>query len=93
MITSLVFGPNASAEAKRWLSGRRGMLTLLGIAGIVALGLGWPFGGNRVIKEINLGILTSQAVEIGVLEDVIAAYDGDAIQEYNLASTWRLAKE
>ena len=37
-----------------------------------------PLGGNRVIKEINLGILASQAVEIGLLEDVIAAYDGDA---------------
>ncbi len=41
-----------------------------------------PAGGNRVIKEINLGILASQAVEIGLLEDVVAAYDGnaDAIQ-------------
>lgn len=37
-----------------------------------------PVGGNRVIKEINLGILASQAVEIRLLEDVIAAYDGDA---------------
>lgn len=37
-----------------------------------------PVGGNRVIKEINRGILASQAVEIGLLEDVSAAYDGDA---------------
>lgn len=37
-----------------------------------------PEGDNRVIKEINLGILASQAVEIGLLEDVIAAYDGNA---------------
>jgi uncharacterized protein (DUF305 family) len=37
-----------------------------------------PAGGNRVIKEINLGILADQAVEIGLLEDVIAAYDGNA---------------
>lgn len=37
-----------------------------------------PMGGNRVIKEINRGILASQALEIGFLEDVIAAYDGDA---------------
>jgi uncharacterized protein (DUF305 family) len=36
-----------------------------------------PVGGNRVIKEINRGILASQAVEIDLLEDVIAAYDGD----------------
>lgn len=37
-----------------------------------------PLGENRVIREINLGILADQAVEIGLLEDVIAAYDGDA---------------
>lgn len=37
-----------------------------------------PAGGNRVIKEINLGILADQTVEIGLLEEVIAAYDGDA---------------
>jgi len=37
-----------------------------------------PDGDHRVIKEINLGILASQAVENGLLEDVIAAYDGDA---------------
>ena len=37
-----------------------------------------PNGGNRVIKEINRGILASQTVEIGLLRDVSAAYDGDA---------------
>ncbi len=37
-----------------------------------------PAGGNRIIKEINLGILASQTVEIGLLEDVVAAYDGNA---------------
>jgi uncharacterized protein (DUF305 family) len=37
-----------------------------------------PMGENRVIKEINLGILASQAVEIGLLQDVVEAYDGDA---------------
>lgn len=36
-----------------------------------------PNGGNRVIREINLGILADQAVEIGILDDVISAYDGD----------------
>lgn len=36
-----------------------------------------PNGGNRVIREINRGILTDQAVEIGILDDVISAYDGD----------------
>jgi hypothetical protein len=41
MITSLDIRPNASAEARHWLSGQHGMLTLLGIAGIVALGSGW----------------------------------------------------
>ena len=37
-----------------------------------------PAGRNRVIKEVNLGILADQAVEIEFLEDVITAYDGDA---------------
>jgi uncharacterized protein (DUF305 family) len=40
-----------------------------------------PKGGNRVIREINLGILADQAVEIAILEDVISEYarDPDAV--------------
>ncbi len=37
-----------------------------------------PKGGNRVIKEINLGILADQTVEIAILDDVISEFDGDA---------------
>lgn len=36
-----------------------------------------PAGENRVIREINRGILREQAVEIGILSDVIARYPGD----------------
>lgn len=36
-----------------------------------------PKGGNRVIHEINRGILADQAVEIAILDDVISAYAGD----------------
>lgn len=52
MNTSLVLRPNASAEAKRWLSGRRGMLTLMGVAGIVALGSGWYWLGFAAIAPV-----------------------------------------
>ena len=34
-------------------------------------------GGSRVIREINRGILREQAVEIGILSDLIAQYPGD----------------
>jgi uncharacterized protein (DUF305 family) len=34
-------------------------------------------GGNRVIREINRGILRDQALEIGILSDLIAQYAGD----------------
>lgn len=34
-------------------------------------------GGNFVIEEINFDILRDQAVEIGILESLIAKYDGD----------------
>jgi uncharacterized protein (DUF305 family) len=36
-----------------------------------------PAGGNRVIREINRGILRDQAFEIGILSDLIAQYPGD----------------
>jgi uncharacterized protein (DUF305 family) len=36
-----------------------------------------PAGCNRVIREINRGILREQAVEIGILSDLIAQYPGD----------------
>jgi uncharacterized protein (DUF305 family) len=36
-----------------------------------------PAGGNRVIREINRGILREQAVEIGILSDLIGQYPGD----------------
>jgi len=36
-----------------------------------------PVGENRVIREINLGILRDQAIEIGILSDLIAQYPGD----------------
>ncbi len=36
-----------------------------------------PAGGNRVIREINRGILRDQAIEIGILSDLIAQYPGD----------------
>jgi uncharacterized protein (DUF305 family) len=41
-----------------------------------------PNGGNVVIREINRGILRNQAVEIGILTDVISAYAGnpDAVE-------------
>lgn len=37
-----------------------------------------PAGGNRVIRELNRGILRDQAVEIGILSDLIAQYPGNA---------------
>lgn len=52
MITSLDIRPNASAEARHWLSGQHGMLTLLGIAGIVALGSGWYWLGFAAIAPV-----------------------------------------
>lgn len=36
-----------------------------------------PTGGNLVIREINRGILRDQAIEIGILSDLIALYPGD----------------
>jgi uncharacterized protein (DUF305 family) len=41
-----------------------------------------PIGENRVIREINRGILRDQAFEIGILSDLIAQYPGnpDAIE-------------
>ena len=41
-----------------------------------------PAGENRVIREINRGILRDQAIEIGILSDLIAQYPGnpDAIE-------------
>jgi uncharacterized protein (DUF305 family) len=36
-----------------------------------------PAGENRVIREINRGILRDQAFEIGILSDLIAQYPGD----------------
>jgi uncharacterized protein (DUF305 family) len=36
-----------------------------------------PAGENRVIREINRGILRDQAIEIGILSDLIARYPGD----------------
>jgi uncharacterized protein (DUF305 family) len=36
-----------------------------------------PIGENRVIREINRGILRDQAIEIGILSDLIAQYHGD----------------
>lgn len=52
MFTSQVFQPNASAEARHWLFGRRGMLTLLGIAGIVFLGSGRYWLGSATIAPL-----------------------------------------
>ena len=37
-----------------------------------------PAGENRVIREINRGILRDQTLEIGILSDLIAQYPGDA---------------
>ncbi|WP_119301427.1 DUF305 domain-containing protein [Dongia deserti] len=41
-----------------------------------------PAGGNKVIREINIGIIRDQMMEIGILSDFIAQYPGnpDAIQ-------------
>lgn len=41
-----------------------------------------PAGGNLVIREINLGIIRDQLVEIGILSDFIAQYpeDPDAVE-------------
>lgn len=36
-----------------------------------------PAGENRVIREINRGILRDQTIEIGILSDLIAQYPGD----------------
>jgi len=36
-----------------------------------------PAGENLVIREINRGILRDQAIEIGILSDLIAQYPGD----------------
>lgn len=36
-----------------------------------------PAGGNRVIREINRGIIRDQKVEIGILNGFIARYPGD----------------
>jgi uncharacterized protein (DUF305 family) len=36
-----------------------------------------PAGGNKVIREINIGIIRDQMVEIGFLSDFIVRYRGD----------------
>jgi uncharacterized protein (DUF305 family) len=36
-----------------------------------------PNGGNRVIREINRGIIRDQLVEIGILSEFISRYQGD----------------
>jgi len=52
MNTSLILRPSISPKAKNWLSGRRGMLTLLGVAGIAAIGSGWYWLGFAAIAPV-----------------------------------------